>query len=85
MESLTHPTDVCVSSVRASDRLTSSPPWSLSTQGSLRHPSCHSCEASSKPTLAPDLKAYNCVTLRRAEGAKAHVEPHQEMHLGSFI
>jgi hypothetical protein len=78
-EGLTHSTDPCVSTVRAFDRVTSSPLWSLSTQGSLRPPSCHSYEASSKPTLAPDLKAQNCVALRRAEGAKAPVESGQTL------
>lgn len=48
--SLTHLPDVCVSTLRADGKVTSLRPEG-STWGSLRPPSSHSCEASSKLTL----------------------------------
>ena len=53
MESLPHFTDACVSTF---GRVTSPPPWRPSTLGSLRPLSYQSCEASSQPILAPDLR-----------------------------
>lgn len=47
--------------------------------GSLRSPSGHPCEVSLGPTLAPGLKAWNWVVLRKAQEATAHGESGQTL------